>query len=482
MFLLREYFILIKKMSPIFDHTISPLTKAKRRIIFYLVVLLFLVITPLVALYSTGYKFDLKTRQLLPTGGIFIKTNQAGFKVFINGELAKQASFFSNGALVIDLKPDLYLVRIEKEGFKSWQRFVHVSGESVSESRFIMLFPEKIPEKEILDLSRRGLTIDEFSILEKSPWVAIRVNERKQLIYLFDRDTGALDAVESFADSRWDYSGRRLLVERRNPTRWAVVNLSSDKIREEKIAPPKKMGTITGMDFVAGSPNEFLALNSEGELLRFNKVSGEFSSVLSDINVFVVNDARLWFIGKNGFLASADLDGKNPENYGRKGFYISDEPVQVEASSGGGVFFIDSGGGFFVQEADDPEIVPIAGNVRSAALDAEGEKIVFCTDHDVNVMWLKDEQRQPFRKAGGREKIITLSGEELVACDWWGPDEENIVFYAGKFIGVVDIDTRASGAAATILYDDIKGSAGFEKEAGRILRSEKSFLFSAKLY
>ena len=460
-------------MNSIFDNAASPLTKTKRRIIFYLAVFLFAVFTPLVALYSTGYKFDFKTRQLLSTGGVFVKTNQVGFKVFINGELAKQTNFFSSGALVIDLKPDLYLVRIEKEGFRPWQRFVHVSGESVSESRFIMLFPEKIIEKEILDLSRRGLTIEEFNILEKSPWVAIRVSERKQLVYLFNRDTGALDVVESFVDSRWDYAGRRLLVVRKNPTRWAVVYLLSDKIREEKITPPKKLGTITGMDLVAGNINEFLVLNSEGELFSFNKTNGAFSSLLSDISVFAVNDARIWFIGNNGFLASADLDGKNAESHGRKGFFILDKPVQVEAFSGGG---------FFVQKAGDPEIVPIAGNIRSAAFDTEGGKIVFCTDRDVNVIWLKDEQYQPFRKAGDREKIITLSDQELVACDWWGSNEENIIFSAGKFVGVVDIDTRASGAAAVILYDDIVGSTAFEKEAGRILRSEKSFFFSAKLY
>lgn len=469
-------------MSSLLGNSASPLTKAKRRIVFYLVVLSFIVIAPLVALYSSGYKFDFRTRQFMRTGGIFVKTNQAGFRVIINGALAKQANFFSYGVLITDMAPDLYLLRIEKDGFRPWQRFVHVAAESVSEFRFVMLAPEKMPEKEILDLSRRGLTIDTFLILKKSPWVAIRTNEKKQLIYLFDRDTGALDAVESFIDSRWDQTGRRLLVMRKNPTRWSVVYLNSDKIREEKIALPKKMGTIAGVDIIAGNPNEFLALNSRGELFLVNKTNGTFSQLLSGISAFSVKDYRLWFIGKNGFLASADLEGKNVIDYGRKGFFISDIPVQIEASSGGGNFVIDSGGGFFVRRDTEPEVVPIAGNVVSAAFDTQGEKVVFCTEHDVNVMWLKDEQYQPFRKAGDREKIISLPGTSINVCDWWGPDEENIIFSAGKFVGTIDIDTRGGGAAATILYDDTAGSSALEKEAGRILRSDKSFLFSTKLY
>lgn len=469
-------------MNNLLENGVSPLTKTKRRIIFYLVVFLFAVIAPLVVLYSSGYKFDFKTRQLMSTGGIFVKTNQDGFKVFINGSLVNQASFFSNGALITGLKPDLYLLRIEKEGFKPWQRFVHVAGESVSEFRFVMLIPDKLPEKEILDISRRGLTIDTFRILEKSPWLAIRVNERERIVYLLDRGTGALDAVESFVDSRWDPVSRRLLVVRKDPIRWSVVMLSSDKIREEKIVLPKKMGTIVGMDFAAGNLNEFFVLNSEGALFRFNKTNGAFSQVLSGISVFAAHGAKLWFLGKNGFFASADLDGKNVEDYGRKGFFISDKPVRIEVSTAGESFVIDSGGGFFVRRASEPEIMPVAGNIISAALDARGEKIIFCTGHDINVIWLTDEQYQPFRKAGAREKIISLPGESINTCDWWGPDEENIIFSAGKFVGAIDIDTRGGGVSAAVLYDDIKGSAEFEKESGRIFRSEKSFLFSTKLY
>lgn len=469
-------------MSPIFAHATPPLSKARRRIIFYLAILLFAVITPAVVLYSIGYKFDLKSRTLTSTGGIFVKTNQAGFKVFINGELAKQTNFFSAGALVTDLKPDLYLVRIEKEGFKSWQRFVHVSGESVAEYRFIMLFPEKIPEREVLDLSRRGLTIDTFRILDQSPWLAIRVNERSRLTYLFDRDTAALDAIESFVDSRWDSSGRRLLVMRKNPLRWSIVHLSSDKIREEKVALPKKMGAIMAMDFSGASSNEFFALNSEGKLFRFNKASNEFSSILFGVSVFAVKDARVLFIGKDGFFYATDLDGKNSENFGRKGFFISDSPVRFGVSSGGDTFVVDSSGGFFIRKSGDMGVTPLAGNVKDAAFDVEEGKVVFCTDHDVNLIWLKDEPHQPFRKAGSREKIITLSDEEIKACDWWGGDEENIIFSAGKFVGVTDIDSRGGGVQAAILYDDIKGGSAFDPSSGRIFRSEKSFLFSAKLY
>ncbi|MDO8560687.1 MAG: hypothetical protein Q7R91_00540 [bacterium] len=469
-------------MSPIFEHNISPLTKAKRRIIFYLVVLLFAVVAPFIALYSRGYNFDFKTRQIISTGGILVKTDQAGFKIFINDVLAKQVAFFSYGALVIDLRPDLYSVRIEKDGFKPWQRFVHVAGESVSEFRFVTLIPNKLPEKEILDISKRGLTISSFQILGKSPWVIINTNERKQITYFYDRSTGALDAVESFADWRWDSANRQLLVMRKGPTRWSLVYLGSDKIREEKIVIPKGIGTAVSMDFATDKANEFFILSSMGVLNRFNKSTRAFSAILSEVNVFSVESSKIAFLNKSGFFALADLDGKNIEDRGRKGFYVSEKAVKFALSSAGDNFVIDSGGGFFMRKALDLEVVPISGSVVSAVFDSDGSKAIFCTDHDISVIWLKDEQYQPFRKAGDRVKIISFSGGEITDCDWWGADEENIIFSAGKFVGITDIDTRGGGVSASILFDDIAGTVRFEKNSGNILRSEKSFLFSTKLY
>lgn len=468
-------------MSILFPQTISPLTKTKRRIIFYLAILVFFILAPLIILYSIGYTVDVKTRTILSTGGIFVKTNQAGFKLYINNTLERETSFLSTGALVTDLKPDLYVVRIEKEGFRSWQRVVHVERETISEFRSALLFPKNIREKELLDLSRRGLTVDTFHALQGSPWVILRTPEKRGLTYLFNRASGLFDAVETFSDFRWDPVGKRLLVKRENPVRWSLVLLAQGRLREEQMPLPRNLGTIVSADFTPGVSDEFFILNAEGALYQFSKTRRSASPILSDIHSFSPETTRLLFVTGKGFFASADLDGKNVENYGHKGLFLTEKPAQMQMSSKGDVFVIDSGGGFFLRQRDEPEIAPISGNVLGAEFSASGDKILFWSTNIITVMWLEDELRQPLRKAGTRERILSLPDGALQFAHWYGDNETHIIFAAGKFVGVTDLDTRGDGTVKALLLDNAEGFIQYRPEANEVLRGHKSFLWSTKI-
>lgn len=455
-----------------------PLSKARRRIIFYLAALLFVVAAPLIIFYSIGYNVDIKTRQLLRTGGIFVKTNQIGFKLFINGVLARETGIISRGALVTDLKPDLYVVKVEKEGFKPWQRVIHVEAAVINEFRFITLFPEKISEKEVINLSRRGLTVDTFRALPQSPWLIIRTLEKKGLTYFFNKDTKLLDAVGVFDDFRWEPDSKRLLVKRLSPARWAVIGLAGGVVREETLRFPQGLGDIIRADFHPEIPGEFFVLRTDDILYRYNKTTRLYKPVIQDIGDFTVSSGRIFFVGRNGFFASADFDGKNTENYGRKGFFLSTNPIRAAATEAGDVFLIDSGGGFFVKRRDESEVVPSGGNIIDALFSTNGDKLLFWSERDIDIFWLKDEIAQPFRKTGTRERIIAIQDQAIRQSAWLGPDEENLIFWAGKFIGAIDIDNRGDGPQASIIFDEVRGYVDLTGQAGGLLRSDGTFIFS----
>ncbi len=117
------------------------MTKYTRRKLFYLLVAAFLMIAPLLIAYALGYTLDLAKRDVKKTGGIFIKSKVPRLAIFLNGSFAKETSLISGGALLTDITPGTYLLRIEKADHGPWSKTVTVVPEIVTELRGILLIP-----------------------------------------------------------------------------------------------------------------------------------------------------------------------------------------------------------------------------------------------------------------------------------------------------------------------------------------------------
>lgn len=118
--------------------------KSLRRKIFYLLIAVFVIIAPLFIAYALGYTFDLSKRSVEKIGGIFIKSKTSSLSIFLNNSFEKETSFFSGGALLPDIQPGTYLVRVEKAGFQSWSKVITVSPGVVTEMRNILMVPNPV--------------------------------------------------------------------------------------------------------------------------------------------------------------------------------------------------------------------------------------------------------------------------------------------------------------------------------------------------
>ena len=121
-----------------------PLKKPNRLIIFYLLILIFLVITPAIVAYSLGYTFNFTEGEIKETGGIFIKSKNTRLLIFINDELAKETGGFYGSTLISDVTPGAHLLRIEKEGYRPWSKRIKVEPFRVTEFRNVLLVSQKI--------------------------------------------------------------------------------------------------------------------------------------------------------------------------------------------------------------------------------------------------------------------------------------------------------------------------------------------------
>ena len=142
------------------------MSKQARTILFYLLVVIFIIVTPMVLLYSEGYRFDFETNKIIETGGFYIKTNPEEVTISINNKIKKTTSNFSRNVLIQDLTPKTYNIKISKTGYFTWEKNLEIIEKKVSELD-ITLFKESY-EKKLINENLLGVyEIEDGFIVEK---------------------------------------------------------------------------------------------------------------------------------------------------------------------------------------------------------------------------------------------------------------------------------------------------------------------------
>lgn len=83
--------------------------------------------------YANGYRFDGKNNTIKPTGLLVLKSDPDGAQIYIDDELKTATNS------TISIEPGVYRIRIEKEGYLSWNKELTVEKSIVTEE-FAHLF------------------------------------------------------------------------------------------------------------------------------------------------------------------------------------------------------------------------------------------------------------------------------------------------------------------------------------------------------
>ncbi len=127
----------------------QPLSRRKRLWFLLASGAVFIVVTPLLIFYATGYRLT-EAFKLTRTGGVYISTPESGVEIYLNDKPVKQTSIFQKNVLIQNLKPGEYKIEVFKDGLTTWTKTLDVFPETVTEARTFML-PNEPELKEILE-------------------------------------------------------------------------------------------------------------------------------------------------------------------------------------------------------------------------------------------------------------------------------------------------------------------------------------------
>ncbi|MBF0619998.1 MAG: PEGA domain-containing protein, partial [Candidatus Omnitrophica bacterium] len=110
-----------------------------RKIIFYIFVAAYLVVCPLIILYSFGYIVNPLKEHLVYTGIIYLSTTPSGAQVFLEKSQYKNKT----PATIHDLLPGKYTVRVLLHGYRPWKHGVTVEKGKAAAFEKILLIPDR---------------------------------------------------------------------------------------------------------------------------------------------------------------------------------------------------------------------------------------------------------------------------------------------------------------------------------------------------
>lgn len=114
-----------------------------RRLWFVLLVVAFAVTAPMVVFYTAGYRWNPKKWTIERNGTLIFDTDPTGATILLNGErLASRTPLTRT-----DIAPGVYHVRLEKEGYISWEKTIEVRPERATFVTGIWLWAQQTPSR-----------------------------------------------------------------------------------------------------------------------------------------------------------------------------------------------------------------------------------------------------------------------------------------------------------------------------------------------
>ncbi len=183
-----------------------------RRVIMAFFIIFFAVTAPLLILYASGYRYDVKRGRLQRTGNIFIEAPSIrNARVYVNNDLFREP--LTRKVFVKNLIPDEYRIRIEKDDRFTWEKQLSVQPGFTTFVKDVVLFLKSEPILRTQGDIRALTPAPNGSLIAYSETLD-DLNE----VYLFDATSGRASLLYRLSEEAtprltWSARSKYLLID-----------------------------------------------------------------------------------------------------------------------------------------------------------------------------------------------------------------------------------------------------------------------------
>jgi len=372
------------------------MTKKRRTLLFRMSLIMFILAAPAVVFYSQGYRFDFQEKRIVQTGALYFKTIPHNLEIFINGKLEKETSGLTGSALINNLLPKTYEVKIEKQGYYSWQKNLEVKEKHVTEAKNIVLFP-KSREFELL-----GQNISNFWIV-KEGIITLELEDNTWELKLLELKKNIKSHLMSEKD---------------------IYSRGADFIGLELSKNPKEVYLNVGIK----EQEKRLILNFD----KFPPTIIEEKSTILPKNV--LDSDGNYYLDSLGYIFEKDSLSK----VNGSPFIISKE-TGYELKIFNDYFFLKENKSLHLFDKDSETFQKIFDNVNEMKISPRSKNLAVVNGSELWILALEENIGQPRREV--KEKIFLTRFSEKIDNLFW-LNENYLIFTFKEKIKIAEIDNR----------------------------------------
>ena len=402
--------------------TMFSLTRRRRRILFWLFVVFFILVTPLIIGFSQGYRFDFARLSIAQVGAIALDSTPDSARILIDGEYVGHQT----PELIRNLLPfHTYRVTVARDTYLPWEKELEVLPRKVAAARGIILFPqdlslESLPRQSppLGTLHSSGRSARALSLSASSVPIMVDFPSGATSTATF---TDGL-ASRRVADVAWSDDGRIVAFRRETVlgSSWFVwdgnappANVSAELRRLTATTTAQIQATgrvIEQVDF-AGNNRDRLLVRVGEELWYVDRAAGEGTILEPDsVSLFLAQDGRLFVvsIGEANIL-EIEYDGDIVRSYGTLRF----PPTEL-------------------------------------LLAPDGRKLLIHNESSADVVWLEDVFGDYEKKRGDQSGLLATQ-KPIVKIFWHYSSAYVLSVLEGGALSVIELDER--GTRNTYAWD-----------------------------
>ncbi|MBI3291012.1 PEGA domain-containing protein [Candidatus Falkowbacteria bacterium] len=409
------------------------MTLGRRRIIYIGFFAIFIILAPIIILYSTGYSYNFKKNKLEKTGIIFIESNPKNAQVYIDGKLKKNKT----PARFTRMLPGTYKIEVRKDGYHSWSKEMEVKSNLTTFNRDIIIFKKSLPI---------NIADGQINILTASP-------DQKKIVYsiikegieelrFFNLNNNSDFLIQEFSPNsynmfefiEWSPSQNKVLLKQ------ALGNINQYLIVDTETLKIKELSAITRINFERlswdqGSDNFLYGLR-QAVLHRIDIANNTDDALLSaNISDFWINGNEILYITElagESFLNREFLDISSgeaeriklpsPSEYTLENS-INDQIVLLDKRNSD-LFIIKKSA--FNSQGIEKDII-LQDKAKELIWSENGRELLYYTDFEI---WIFDAGKQ-------EKKIVTRYGE-VINQALWHPEDTYVIYQVGNSVRVIE--------------------------------------------
>ena len=255
-------------------------------------VICFAVGVPYIILYSLGYRVDFLHREVIATGGIYVRTFPSADQIIIDSKDFEQPAMFANSIFVQNLLPQSHTVLIKKSGYYDYSKTLPVVENLATKLENVLLFKKNIAFSEISDTPAGVVnTQDPFLAQIQHEKFAIKTNNlyysttpQNSKLTTLQKNTPLIKGLVAFTISNNEifWLGTDGFLNKSDITGKNLVKL---------VETPFKIIKAGTYKIIIYGNNIFV--NNNGNLEKLNYLTGEFDSLYTPVyNVAISPDGK----------------------------------------------------------------------------------------------------------------------------------------------------------------------------------------------